>query len=463
MANMIVEDGKYVLSQAISAAGDIALNLATQNKFVDKNIEIDISTPAGVLAGGATTLSVSDTESILTESSTQPSSGEYITVTGSGAASVTTGGFIAEDTAVSSTTATKYYTMQHATFNVSGPSVVSANKGYVGAGITVGTVASGAQTITGGGLTSGAKSSTVTSSGYYNGTSYDTSDKVTLATTEASGYYKIVGSGSATVNRAAVTKQVTTAGYFTADAEAQSAIAADSITVATPDQAYYIKKSTMTATSVTPSTTQQTVTISDGYYPSARTVTVAALTEVTPTTSLSDSGLSTYFNDGTASDKDVTLTPQYSNTAGYVSAHTNANNGGIVYKKIKTTSITQGATTVSSGTATRGTATWGSGWITSGAMSAATFGSAAASGKTSSSYVDISDTTEAPVLVSGDFLYINKGYVDDLKISLKKLVPDGSDVKGHAEYILSGHSAYDNDGTLVSGSIQTYLGEYTVA
>ena len=90
----------------------------------------------------------------------------------------------------------------------------------------------------------------------------------------------------------------------------------------------------------------------------------------------------------------------------------------------------------------------------------ATFANSATSGE---SYVDISGTTAAPVLVSGDYLYINEGWTDNVKISLAKLVPDGSDVKGHSEYILSGHSAYDDDGTLVAGSIQTYDGSYTVS
>lgn len=82
----------------------------------------------------------------------------------------------------------------------------------------------------------------------------------------------------------------------------------------------------------------------------------------------------------------------------------------------------------------------------------ATFANTATSGTT---YTDKSST--APVLIAGDYLYINKGYTPDIKISLAKLVPDGSDVKGHGEYIISGHSAYDNDGTLVAGTIPTLV------
>lgn len=85
-----------------------------------------------------------------------------------------------------------------------------------------------------------------------------------------------------------------------------------------------------------------------------------------------------------------------------------------------------------------------------GSMPDASFANTATSGKI---YTDISSS--APVLVAGDYLYINEGYTGYQKISLAHLVPDGSDVKGHDEYILSGHSAYDNDGTLVAGTIQT--------
>ena len=83
-------------------------------------------------------------------------------------------------------------------------------------------------------------------------------------------------------------------------------------------------------------------------------------------------------------------------------------------------------------------------------MGAATF---ANSSSDQTQYVDISDTSEAPVLVSGGYLYINKGYTDDLKISLKKLVPDGASADLASDKILSGYSAYNNDGTLIAGNI----------
>jgi len=119
---------------------------------------------------------------------------------------------------------------------------------------------------------------------------------------------------------------------------------------------------------------------------------------------------------------------------------------------IASVGVIEGTTTVSGTTATRGEATWSAGIIPSGSIPAATF---ANSSSAQTQYVDISATTEAPVLVSGGYLYINKGYTDDLKISLAKLVPDGASASLASSVILSGYAAYNNDGVLVAGNIPT--------
>ena len=85
-------------------------------------------------------------------------------------------------------------------------------------------------------------------------------------------------------------------------------------------------------------------------------------------------------------------------------------------------------------------------------MGTATFANSATSGQT---YVDISATTAAPILVSGDYLYINKGYTDNIKISLAKLVPNGASASLASGHMLSGYSAYNNDGALITGNIPT--------
>lgn len=66
------------------------------------------------------------------------------------------------------------------------------------------------------------------------------------------------------------------------------------------------------------------------------------------------------------------------------------------------------------------------------------------------------------VLAEGGWIRMTAGYYPATRISLATLVPDGTDIKGHNEYLLAGHSAYDNDGTKVTGSIQTYDGSYSL-
>lgn len=67
-------------------------------------------------------------------------------------------------------------------------------------------------------------------------------------------------------------------------------------------------------------------------------------------------------------------------------------------------------------------------------------------------------TEEAgPVLVSGDYLYINKGYIGDTKIPLADLVPNEANVvagvDGNSNLIYKTVSVYDKDGALVAGTM----------
>ena len=62
-----------------------------------------------------------------------------------------------------------------------------------------------------------------------------------------------------------------------------------------------------------------------------------------------------------------------------------------------------------------------------------------------------------PVLISGDYLYINKGYIGDTKIPLANLVPDGANVTagedGNSHLIYKTVSVYDKDGALIAGTM----------
>lgn len=435
MSKATTEDGKWVISYSPVEAGTKTITLNQTNKFVDQATDIVITTDAGALgAGTGSAEASSDISGLLgTASSTQPVSGHYILVEADANVAVATAGWLDEGDDVDVSIADVYYPITEAT-----------------------------QTITGGGLSEGAKSVAINSDGAYDGSSYDTSDKVKFEAGEAAGVYKIHPSGSATVNRAAVTKQVTQDGYMAADQTAQTAISADSATVSIPETAYYIKKSTLSTNTVTPSTVAQTVTVGEGYAPSDRTITVEAMAAGAASSSLNKTGTGTYLEAGTSSNYDIVLTPQHSvDTAGYLAATSNPVDGAPEYYKVKAQTVTETTTTVSGSTATRGTRTESAGWKdTAETLDTAAFANTAASGVT---YVDISDTTAAPSLASGDYLYIGAGWTDAVKISLAKLVPDGSNIHGHADAILQGYTAYDNDGALVTGTIQTWDGDYTIS
>lgn len=431
MPNIIVEDGKWLVRKEIDAAGTVRNTLQTQNHFLDKDIVIETITPEGALGAGTGSVEATDSVGLLgTAAATAPASGPYVKVSGEANVAVATEGYLEEGVNVDAPIADVYYP-----------------------------IAEGTQAVTGGALSAGNGTTALASDGLSDGTAVDATKKIVLSETNAAGYYELEASGKGLVNRAAINKQQTAAGYMAADAAPVEQIAADSLESNEAKKKYYVKQSTLSATEVTSSNVDQTVTIGDGYHHEVRTVTVKAMEEVTPTTSIANTGMSTYFDPATQASHEVAITPQYSNAAGYVPAHTDQNNGGVEYYDIKKTEITKTDASASGTSATLATASVGTGWIEAETINSATFANSATAGKT---YVDISDTTAAPVLVAGDALYINAGYTGDMKISLSKLVPDGSDVGTHDDYILSGHSAYNNDGVLVAGSIPTYQGAYIV-
>lgn len=154
------------------------------------------------------------------------------------------------------------------------------------------------------------------------------------------------------------------------------------------------------------------------------------------------------------------LTAGYLGTLDEISASGSVSGGAgsKYYIPIKSAGVTKGTTTVNASTkaVTRGTFDVSEGYIsgTAGDLAAATFANTATSGTT---YVDISETTAAPILASGDYLYINQGYTDNLKISLAKLVPELPEgyTMGTSADLLSGKTLYDNDGNRVTGTILT--------
>lgn len=405
----------------------------------------------------------------------EPTSGYYVAFTGSGNSKISTTGWMTENTSLPAASKTRYFPVQEAEISVSK---------------------------TGGSIT---PSVTLTKS-----------SSVTWSDSDSSGV-SVTGSGNGSVSNLSIKGTVSTAGYLpTGDVATKSSLSIAAASTPATDTKYITgvtiasgKSFTVTNNGTTTITNSGITTITAGIsgsttkgdikivaYPASGTTIETSRTIVDDgrwvettisaantwyygkvkagalqvTTSVDTGALSDYFNSQTtASGATVTITPKYTNTTGFKTALTTAtNSGGITYWKIKTTSVTQNKVTTLKNNNTeinaRANVSWGTGWITSGTITPATFAAAKDSSKAETDYVDISNTTAAPVLSSGGYLYINRGYVDDLKISLAKLVPDSITGKtmAPANYILTGYAAFDGSGNAINGTMQIYEGQYTI-
>lgn len=146
--------------------------------------------------------------------------------------------------------------------------------------------------------------------------------------------------------------------------------------------------------------------------------------------------------------KEVTITP------------TVTDNFAPLYIPIRTVTYTTTVVNTTNNTITsRGTASISAGAIAQTTLPTATFAAQATSGQ---SYVDISKTSAAPVLTAGGYLFINKGYTDNLKIELAKLVPDSiADVAiATSAWIHPDYGAFGADGEEIKGAMTIYDGTY---
>ena len=461
MSTMTTSNNKWVLPIAVNAAGTITKTLETAGNLVDKNIDVTVTTPNG-------DYSASVSSHTITKPTITPSIGGNITG-------------ITQTSTPSGTNGTDYWTIDP------GGSVTTNGSSSVTA------------------------TATISSAGYISAGNKTASDSITLNSSqitiaEGINRYLLKASITSTSGTASATANAGTASITTQPtASATTTITPSGISggyyTDNTTSSYYVDVSasassnsgvvTATGGSANASVTASSIAVGVGYNPTSQTISTAAsntgtktgntvtTTAVTAndsanqkiyfklsgiTTSSTNDGMSTYFNSGSSSDKNVTITPKYTATAGYRPAVSTAtNNGGTTYWKIKTTSATQGTSTISNNTVTRGITSWGTGWITADSISSASFTNTATANVT---YLDISNTTEAPVLVVEDnnnknasYLYINKGYTDNLKISLGKLLADNATITGGADYssnqMLSGYTAYDKDGKLFTGNIPT--------
>lgn len=315
----------------------------------------------------------------------------------------------------------------------------------------------------------GNATTTEPTSGYYVAFTGKGNSKVTtagwfptgsLASKTSSATYFPVTAGTTTVAGGGLSVASNYSGTPTVnislDSQSTSGIA---ITDTAQSSGYYIK---LTGSSSSLSGTTEvgraaiTLAKTAGYIPAQNATTVSGLgqTSAKPTVTVNAGSKTRYLTIPTASFS-TSANGVYCSGAGWVPAGSASSPIGV----IGTTSVTQGTSTIPSGAtaATRGIAQWGTGYITSGSIPAATFANSASSGVT---YLDISNVSDAPMLISGDYLYINKGYTDNLKISLAKLVPDWNttdypNIAGAAQ-MLQGYVAYNQDGGILTGTIPSF-------
>lgn len=125
------------------------VNQITKNNVTSNGSTTQIYIPltSGVLTEGNGVVDASSGNITLgTKTTTQPSSGKYITVTGSGSVSVGTGGYLAKDTSKSSNTATAYYPIYAITasdFTVTDNVIKSNKAGWLDNNLTVATINTG--------------------------------------------------------------------------------------------------------------------------------------------------------------------------------------------------------------------------------------------------------------------------------------------------------------------------------
>lgn len=277
-------------------------------------------------------------------------------------------------------------------------------------------------------------------------------------------FFEIVGStpaveGTTTVSRAAITL-TNSAGVIaenTGTTEINGTSSSPTVNVnATSGSIYFsLKKATATVSASTAKPTIEKVT-------SAISGKTQILNNVTLVNSSPANSISTYYIAIQGFSGAVTQGTPIIGTEGYLkdsdqieaSGVAAKNQSDIYYLPVPSATFSKSGATVSCETG---------GYVPAGALpqnGTISNGSVvAATGTPPSGYNEI--TTNVTV-ASGGYLKINAGYFQNSYITLATLIPDQATAGLSASYILNGYKAYDRDGTLITGSIPTYTGSYSI-
>ena len=417
----------------------------------------------------------------------EPNSGYYLRIKadGSGSSKVTTAGWFPTGVlATSSTSTTKFYPITKAVGSVTGTNSVTPSASVSGSNVTLSDTNNGISvTATGGGTASVTASANITTAGYapsgngFASATLNASNNTTTATKYISAItipssksLTITNNGTATITSTGtvtITSNSTSTGTITVAAKTASNDSSNTSQVVVQNGLW----KTTAASAATTYYGRVTISAVNGSIggSAASGSATAAITNTNSMNTITDLTNKTAGTDywqikATATGTAGSYTPKYTvSTAGWIASTvtgtaqsvsvSNDSTGKSIY-------IPKAVFTVSNNIVYCSTA----GYIPAGSVNAAV--GTVSTGTISTSSTDPGNTHTAnttAVVPSGGYLLLSAGYYSATKISLATLVPNGSNVAGHADYLLAGKTAYDNDGNLVTGNIATYQGDYTYA
>lgn len=484
---MSEQNGQFVFDHTVTTAGEYTAILSTQNTFVDKNIGIKITTPtAPNPALNLTNITSSITMGTPTNGVYSPSASISGTINFATAGWVGTGNYNVSDSNVKIGTINQSTVTISATEQATAPTLINANtsntRDVTGSASTTTSTPQSGYFIT---LQANAPATPFTSltadvtPGYLasaSGVSINSLNGITTTHNSATYYFPIT-TGHAEGDSASITKDTTSSGNNATNVTEALLSETGSTDKPTASNSYYIALNATGNSQVTTAGWFPTGALDPGSGKRYFTLTKAAITA-----SSSDVSATTYVDPG-----DITIAGDTTDITNKVRLNTN-NVNDIYYKPVTTPNnidtyyiaisaiaapSTINGTSSITGNITASVSTPGyahsnltgpgsvSGTATAIAneknspvyyipLPSATFTNSATNDVT---YTDISSS--APELISGDYLYINKGFTDNVKIALAQLIPDVASVNNLAgDYILHGYSAYNNAGTLITGTMQ---------
>lgn len=353
-AVMTYNDAGYQLPLTISGSGNYNYLLRTKDTYLNKDITITTSTAAAVPeadnANADVTLFTTDGSNagvnisaiVGTKATAEPTSGYYLAFKGSGRSKITTAGWIGTGALNTSTSDAKYFPITTANGSITKVSqsltpTASLEKSNT---LTWSDSDTSGISVTAKGNASGSLSARIdiSQAGYVpKGNNWKSGSlTISAAGTPASAIKYLtavdIASGKSFTITNAGTLTVTSTGTTTVTSNSTSAGTIAIKAKVTADD------NDTTNANVVENGLWKTVSMAAANTAYYGRVTASALTI---TTSSTNDGMSTYFNTGSSSDKNVTITPKYTNTAGFKTATTTAtNNGGTTYWKIKTVTPT---------------------------------------------------------------------------------------------------------------------------